>query len=142
VEKRAENKKKFTIFISSEVTVSKWRNVLGIKKIFSNNFFFFFKGDGLEVEKCAQYWPSKVGSTKKFIHVEVTLLSEEIDPKLANTTVRMFHLKGTSLIFDQNSFYKAIGSLSIVINRVCRTYSQKELEHDLLICCALYLYHV
>jgi hypothetical protein len=69
----------------------------------------FFKGDGLEVEKCAQYWPSKVGSTEKFVHVEVTLLSEEIDQKLANTTVRMFHLKGTSLIFDQNTYEIVFG---------------------------------
>jgi hypothetical protein len=61
----------------------------------------YLAGD-IEVDKCSQYWPSSVGTSKRFGHIEVTNKSETIINQLTNTTLRTLELKGkTALVSFQ-----------------------------------------
>ena len=56
--------------------------------------FFSDLGSSTEHEKCAQYWPTVVGSSTQFGNIEVTNTKETAITELKNTTLRILQFKG------------------------------------------------
>ena len=60
--------------------------------------FFSDLGSSTEHEKCAQYWPTAVGSSTQFGNIEVTNTKETAITELTSTTLRILQFKGKMVI--------------------------------------------
>ena len=69
------------------------KNIVCWTKIKRKSFFSDL-GSSTEHEKCAQYWPTAVGSSTQFGNIEVTNTKETAITELTSTTLRILQFKG------------------------------------------------